>query len=313
MMSGSSRRKVGNMNGTLYVKRFENTASVEVSEDVILPDYLPEVRRIVGVQASVTTDGKYLSGEELEADGSVICTVIYTSSDGSLAQISESMAYTGHIPAKSDDDRFGSGDIVLSACADNVTCRVTAPRKITLSAKVKLCELSEKPADGSLHVSDAAGDVSVRRRVSTVRTGYMNSIAQSGECDGEIREREGMKPVFASGNISAADVRIIRKGNASFAAVKGEVTVNLLLLSPEGSYVQSRSRAPLRKKSPAETLRKTKPSILRRSAVSSSSKWTAEETVSSAGKPNTMLTAYWYTDGMRKSPPMPISPKEPIR
>ena len=230
------------MNGTLYVKRFESNASLEVSEDIILPDYLPEVRRVVGVRSFVTTDGKYLSGEELEADGSVVCTVIYTSSDGSLAQVSESMAYTGHIPLKNDDDRFGSGDIVLSACADNVTCRVTAPRKITLSAKVKLSAVSEKSADASLRISDAGGDAVVRRKVSAVKTGYMNGVRQSGECEGEIREREGMKPVFASGNISVSDVRMVKKGGADYVCVKGEVSVNLLLLSPEGAYVQSRGR-----------------------------------------------------------------------
>jgi len=242
------------MNGNLYVKRFESNASLEVSEDVILPDYLPEVRRVVGVRSSVTTDGKYLSGEELEADGSVICTVIYTSADGSLAQVSESMAYTGHIPLKSEDDRFGSGDIVLSACADNVTCRVTAPRKITLSAKVKLCAMSEKPADGSLHISDAGGDACVRRKVSTVRTGYMNSVRHSGECEGEIREREGMKPIFAAGSISASDVRPVKKGDGCFVSVKGEVSVNMLLLSPEGAYVQSRGRAPFEDEIPCGSL-----------------------------------------------------------
>lgn len=232
------------MNGNLYVKRFESNASLEVSEDVILPDYLPEVRRVVGVRSSVTTDGKYLSGEELEADGSVICTVIYVSSDGSLAQISENMTYTGHIPMKSDEDRFGGGDIVLSACADNVTCRVTAPRKITLSAKVKLSAVSEKPADASLHISDAGSGAVVRRKVSTVKTGCMNEVRHSGECEGEIREREGMKPIFAAGSIFASDVRMVKKGDTGYVCVKGEVSVNMLLLSPEGAYVQSRGRVP---------------------------------------------------------------------
>ena len=49
------------MNTTLYIKRFENTASADVTEDISIPDYLPEVRRIVGVHASVTVDGKYLT------------------------------------------------------------------------------------------------------------------------------------------------------------------------------------------------------------------------------------------------------------
>ena len=161
------------MNTTLYIKRFENTASADVTEDISIPDYLPEVRRIVGVHAGVTVDGKYLTGEELEADGSVVYTVLYTTADGSLAQLSESTSYTGRVPLKTEDDRYGSEDIVLSASAENVNCRVTAPRKITLSSRVKMCAVSQKSVDGLLHVLSTSGEAAVRRKVSSVHTGCM--------------------------------------------------------------------------------------------------------------------------------------------
>lgn len=238
------------MNTTLYIKRFENTASADVTEDISIPDYLPEVRRIVGVHASVTVDGKYLTGEELEADGNVVYTVLYTAADGSLAQLSESTAYTGRVPLKSEDDRFGSEDIVLSAAAENVNCRVTAPRRITLSSRVKMCAVSEKAVDGSLHVASSSPEVSVRRKVSSVHTGYLTEMRQNGEAQGEIREREGMKLVCASGNIGVGDVRMIQSSGGKKVSVKGEVSVNLLLLSPEGMYVQSKGRVPFEEEIP---------------------------------------------------------------
>ena len=33
------------MNQTIYVKRFDTSAVCDVSEDFVLPDYIPEVRR----------------------------------------------------------------------------------------------------------------------------------------------------------------------------------------------------------------------------------------------------------------------------
>lgn len=245
------------MNTTLYVKRFDPTASADVSEDVSLPDYLPEVRRVVGVQASVSVDGKYLSGDELEADGGVTYTVLYTAGDGSLAQISQTTSYTGHIPISTptgaplgvEDDRFSAGDIVLSASLDNVNCRVTAPRKITLSSKVRLSALSQKPADASLKIENPSGaaENTVRRRVTDVPTACMSEVRQNGEVSGEIREREGMKLIFASGNLCLNDVRMAAKSAdaQNRVQIKGDAYMTALLRSPEGAYVLSRSRAPV--------------------------------------------------------------------
>lgn len=232
------------MNSTLYVKRFDPTVTIDVTEDVTLPDYLPEVRRIVGVRANTSVDGKYLSGDALEADGGVTYTVLYTSGDGTLAQVSQTTSYTGHIPIKSDDDRFSPSDIVLSANLENVNCRVTAPRKLTLSSKVKLSALSQKPLDASLRLENPAGAVenTVRRRAADVPTAYMTEVRQNGEVSGEMREREGMSLIFAIGNLCLNDVRC---DNQNRVIVKGDAYMTALLRSPEGAYVLSRSRAPI--------------------------------------------------------------------
>ena len=83
------------MNQTIYVKRFDTAAVCEVSEDFVLPDYIPEVRRVVGVRASVSSDGKYLSGDELETDGGVTYNVLYVGGDGVLCMTSQTSSYTG--------------------------------------------------------------------------------------------------------------------------------------------------------------------------------------------------------------------------
>ena len=123
----------------IYQKRCDTENTVDVSEDFVLPDYCPEVRRVLGVTARASVGGKYLSGEELEADGDVTYTVVYMGGEGEICQSSQTSAYTGHIPLKTEEgDRFTPGDIVLSCAAEGVNCRVTSPRRITLSSRVKL-------------------------------------------------------------------------------------------------------------------------------------------------------------------------------
>ena len=231
------------MNQTIYVKRFDTAATCDVSEDVVLPDYIPEVRRVIGVRASVSADGKYLSGDELETDGGVTYNVLYVGGDGAICMTSHTSSYTGHIPVKAEDDRFTPQDIVLSCTAENVNCRVTAPRKLTLSSKVRMKILSQKPVDVTMK---ADGDCPVRRKTEVHPAAVMAEYRQTGECGGEIREREGMQVIAANGELCLTEVR----GTGGTMTVKGDAYVTALLLSPEGSYVTAKSRIPVEEEIP---------------------------------------------------------------
>ncbi len=225
------------MNQTIYVKRFDTSATCEVSEDFVLPDYIPEVRRVIGVRTTVSADGKYLSGDELETDGGVTYNVMYVGGDGAICMTSQTSSYTGHIPLKAEDDRFTPQDIVLSCTAENVSCRVTAPRKITLSSKVKMKILSQKPADVSMKVEGG----SVRRKTEEHPCAVLAEYRQTGECSGEIREREGMRVISANGELCLSDTRI----SGGTASVKGDAYITAVLLSPEGTYTTAKSRVPV--------------------------------------------------------------------
>ena len=112
------------MNTILYTPGIYTTAAADVTEDVSLPDYIPEVRRIVGVRANPTVDGKYMTGDSLETDGCVTYTVLYTDGDGKLTQFSQTTPYTGKIPVQED---VQPAAMVVSASAEQIGCRVTAP------------------------------------------------------------------------------------------------------------------------------------------------------------------------------------------
>lgn len=234
------------MENTLFVKRFDTGTTAEVSEDFTIPDYQPEMRRVVGVRATPTVDGKYLSGDELEADGGVTYTVLYVGGNGELSQISQTSSYTGRIPVKTEDDRFSVGDLILGASIDGVNCRVTGPRKFTLSSRVKLNLISQKPVDVSLKVekTDGGQTPDTRRKTETHNTACICEVRKNAEVSGEIREREGMKVVCAQGDIALYDMHIDQQNKKS-AVVKGDAFVTVLLLSPDGDYVTARGRSPI--------------------------------------------------------------------
>ena len=225
------------MNSILYTPKFQTSGYADVTEDVSLPDYIPEMRRVVGVRACCTVDGKYMAGDGLEVDGSVTYTVLYSGGDGSLAQVSQTTPYTGKLPVQDD---VQPGESVVWANAEQISCRVTAPRKITLSSRVRLGAMAQNGTDASMKCGDK-GDV--RRKNRSVSTAFLKEVRTSGEASGEIREKEGTRVIMASAEIAVGDVRV--GAPAGRITVKGDVYLNALSVSPDGGTVISRSRVPV--------------------------------------------------------------------
>lgn len=107
-------------------------ASDDVSGDFILPDYMPDISRVLRVKANVVPGGFY-AGEALEYEGKVIWNVLYQSDENTLKSVSYTAPYEGsvHSDALSDD-----GEISVCPRADSSACRMLNPRKLSLRAKV---------------------------------------------------------------------------------------------------------------------------------------------------------------------------------
>jgi len=227
------------MTDRLAVKRFDSCHTVEAAEDFSLPDYVPEVRRVVGVQASASVDGKYLNGDTLEADGCVNYTVLYLGGEGGLCAVPLSSSFEGKIPVKTaEGDTFGADDVSLAASAENITCRVTAPRRLTLSSRVKLRVFSQRIMDCRERIEPEGFSDTVHRKRETVSCAAVKTVRFNGECGGELREREGTKVISAQGSVHISEAKPAADG----IAVSGEGRTAILVLTPEGVYTTVRSR-----------------------------------------------------------------------
>lgn len=230
------------MNPILFTPKFQGSGYADVSEDVSIPDYIPEVRRIVGVRAGSAVDGKYLAGDTLEIDGNVTYTVLYVGSDGGLSQISQTTPYTGRIPVQ---EEVPSHTAAAWAEAEQVSCRVTGPRKLTLSSRVKLGAMAQGETDASVKLPDRT---EIRQKTDSCTTASLTEVRGSGEVSGEIREKEGTRLIMASAELAVGDVRM--GSPAGRITVKGDVYLTALSVTADGVYVTSRSRAPVEENLP---------------------------------------------------------------
>ena len=86
----------------MSVSRGSRTETVEVSEDFSLPDYVPEVRRVLGVVRDATADNGFRDGATYLQEGNVCYTVFYLGEDGQVTSVPLSSAYSAKVPLPED-------------------------------------------------------------------------------------------------------------------------------------------------------------------------------------------------------------------
>ena len=225
----------------------------DVTQDLSLADYYPEVNRIIFVTARAIPEGKFISGNEIDCDGTVAFNVTYLGSDGTIASVPIASQYT-QTSTLPDADGI-PGEIVCTCEAQSPSCRVTSPRTISLKAHVVtrlFCAQSKEASPGI--VDKSGGDVAADKAVTveencverpTVRLYYG---AYSGELAGEIDERDCERIVTADAVINVIDAR----AENARVAVKAEAIITLLCQNPEGVYKISKIKAPFETAVPIE-------------------------------------------------------------
>ncbi len=230
----------------LSVLSLSHTTGVDVTEDFELPEYQPEVRRIVGVQCSTTRDHGFLVERSIEVSGCVLYTVVYLTTDGALASLPLFSTWDARLPL-SEGTSMAMDDLHLVCESENVVCRVTAPRKLTLSARVKLSCLALGDADCTTGSGAATDSTHTIYRSEDVPLVQMKTCQRTGTIQGETG---GGKVITCQGNVQITEVR--PSPDTDGVVVDGEASVRFLVRGDSGAYVPVRSRMPIHETLPCK-------------------------------------------------------------
>lgn len=119
----------------VVTKTFEDSVIKEVNAEYNLPDYLPDVSRLLRTDVRICRAGKYINGNTLEYDGTLCFSVIYSTADGIIKSAEFESDYSGSMPL---GDFSGDCDVGADTTMESVSCRPQNPRKLTARAKVKV-------------------------------------------------------------------------------------------------------------------------------------------------------------------------------
>lgn len=121
-------------NKSLMLKSAKRSDARDVTAEYTLPDYLPDVNRLLHVSAKATIPEKYCSPDTVEYDGKLTFSILYASADSEIRCACFDTDYSGAIPFSDIDDLSA---VYVQVYTENASCRLTSPRKLT--AKCKLC------------------------------------------------------------------------------------------------------------------------------------------------------------------------------
>lgn len=233
--------------GALLPEKFsicvcDRVVGCELNEEFTLPDYRPEIRKLLRVTPTFAPASVYFGAGRLEFGGGVSYRVLYCGEDGKLYSVDLPANYS--FDTETDEDAgLLSGVVAMADIApDSVTGRVIAPRKIAvrtgISAHVRGYADTEAPL-----VTTGLDDAATQRRLvgtgeyANILRGSLNDIVISDDLipdsrEGEIRVIQGEGSVFVSEATVANGCVMCR----------GDVMLRLLMCREPGDGVEILTR-----------------------------------------------------------------------
>ena len=183
--------------------------TTDISNDYTLPDYEPEIRRILNVSSVVTPPAKYISATGAEFNGNVDYNVLYVGADGELHSVPLGAEYSFNVPIDTDGFDFNEGVV---SCTDssvqNISTRLTGPRKLNVKCRIK----SHARAYGTMMLDERVNGGVRRDSVEILEENCENAKIVRGsseilELSEEIlRDNSATKIVGADSNVFISSV-----------------------------------------------------------------------------------------------------------
>jgi hypothetical protein len=129
--------KTGNLR--LQMPLFDGTLTCEVTGDFSLPDYQPEIKRLLRVSATLQPPTHYIGGGSAEFSGVVDFCMLYAGNDGQLYCFPASSEYSFRMPMEAGAE-FDMGDapVCYAMCeAESMSGRVGGPRRMSVRCRIR--------------------------------------------------------------------------------------------------------------------------------------------------------------------------------
>ncbi|MCR5121156.1 MAG: DUF3794 domain-containing protein [Ruminococcus sp.] len=209
--------------------------SQPAEHDFILPDYCPDIFRVLRCSITPAVVSSGVGGGRLSLDMNIIIRVIYRSENGTIGCVEHTGQFTRSVDVPADTE---APFVSLSTSVQSSNCRVVDKRRLEVRGNV-ICRVRIEAGRSARLISGAAGEgVQIRRQPVIFPEKRLTAARRITVID-ELELAEG-KPspgavlhcgVTVTGGDGSRDVRL--KVVPGKLVTKGEATVQLLYLPKE--------------------------------------------------------------------------------
>ena len=229
-------------NDRAQVNFFRKNVTTDLSSDFTLPDYMPEIRKMLGVSAKLSPISRYIGGNGIEFSGRVDYDLIYTGGDGKLASAPLGTDFSFEVQPEVPPhiDWNSSNDAFADIETDMLHCRVTAPRKVNIKCRLH----SLVRAYGYDEINDDIRDRNsgTERLISEVKCSElhrrMSEVIELGDEIPLDTASENIRPILSRGSVNISDVS--ESGNR--LNCRGEVITDIIYENTETNQTDSVTR-----------------------------------------------------------------------
>lgn len=218
-----------------YETVYESVAEQSLDADISLPDYCPEIQRILKCTVNPCLTGVQNNSGRVTADVNAVVRILYVGDNGKISGYEQSYPLQKFI----ESSKITSDSAVnVTVKSDYVNSRAVNPRRIDIRAMMSFCFRAVKRRDEEIMCSsDGAG-------IQTV-TAEHDFVSLVGVCErpfsiGEVIEIPSEKTAATQiVNISACTICSETKIINNKALIKGECILKIYYIGEDGGAIES--------------------------------------------------------------------------
>ncbi len=206
----------------------ERQIFTDLGEDFSLPDYQPEIKRLLRVKATISGADTYVGAGSAECSGTVDYSILYSGNDGGLHCFHQTGEFRFAAPLELPKDLdVGEGILCdVDSAPDLISGRVTSPRNLSVKCRLRSCvRLYGSRTVGENLVGEAGGLERLYGEADSARVflGVGDPIRLADEilCDGKERD---LRVIYADGQVFVTEV----SAGSGSVNCRGELCLKLL-------------------------------------------------------------------------------------
>lgn len=187
----------------------------EAAGEYTLPDYQPEIRKILHVRTAAMPAGHYLHAGQAEFAGSVPHTILYADGEGKLAAVTLEADYSFSLPLPGE----GEHTLACDSMIESTACRLLGPRKLTLKSRVRsLVEiLAEEEVAPAVRGMGSEEDLASLEKMTVRGESMRRACGSSGPFPLTATVRvdapaAGVEVIWAGGSLLVSECRAVEGG-----------------------------------------------------------------------------------------------------